>query len=176
MKKIRVVILVLSFLILSGNLYAEKKGADLLIQKTNGEGIRSELIAVKENSLLLIDRDSGADVSIDIRNIQVFKIMKESYAPAGILTGLLIGIVSGVATGSESNDDQSKGGFSKFSNGFNFMGSAVGFGLIGALVGGIIGTIASGADEIIQIEGKSDSKIQEILEKLHKKARIRNYQ
>lgn len=51
---------------------------------------------------------------------------------------------------------------------------AIGAG-IGALLGGLIGAFA-GTDETIRIEGKSDSGIQEILEKLRKKARVKNYQ
>jgi hypothetical protein len=45
---------------------------------------------------------------------------------------------------------------------------------VGILLGGIVGAFA-GADKTIQIEGMSDSEIQEILKKLRKKARIRKY-
>ena len=44
-----------------------------------------------------------------------------------------------------------------------------------ALAGLVIGSVA-GADTTIRIEGKSNLEIQEILEKLRKKARIRNSQ
>ena len=43
------------------------------------------------------------------------------------------------------------------------------------VIGGTVGTVV-GIDKIIHIEGKSDSEIQEILEKLRKKARVRNAQ
>ena len=57
-------LLVFSILALSGNLFAkEKRGADLIIQKKDGQHVRGELIAVKKNSLLLLDRESGADVT-----------------------------------------------------------------------------------------------------------------
>jgi len=42
--------------------------------------------------------------------------------------------------------------------------------IIGAIIGGIAGT-----DKTIQIEGMSDSEIQETMDKLRKKARIRDY-
>jgi hypothetical protein len=64
MKKFISLFLVVSILLLSMPLKAkERKGADLIIQKTDGTQVRSELIAVKENSLLLLERDSGAHVS-----------------------------------------------------------------------------------------------------------------
>jgi hypothetical protein len=65
-------------LALSGNLYAKKRGAELIIIKTNGQQIRGELITVKKDSLLLLDSGIGADVSVDIDDIKVIKIMKVS--------------------------------------------------------------------------------------------------
>ena len=44
------------------------------------------------------------------------------------------------------------------------------FVLSGAAIGALIGR-----DKKIKIEGKSDSEIKEILEKLRKKARVQNY-
>ena len=70
MKRPVALLLMFSILAFSGNLYAEKKGADLIIQKTDGTQVRGELIAVKKSSLLLLDRYSGSDVSIDITDIQ----------------------------------------------------------------------------------------------------------
>jgi len=43
-----------------------------------------------------------------------------------------------------------------------------------ALIGGFIG-MSLGKEGTIQIEGKSDSEIQEAMDKLRKKARIRDY-
>ncbi len=47
-------------------------------------------------------------------------------------------------------------------------------GCIGALIGGIVGA-GYGIDKTIQIEGMTDLEIEESLEKLRKKARIRDY-
>jgi hypothetical protein len=49
------------------------------------------------------------------------------------------------------------------------------YGLFGGIIGGGIGAGIEGK-EIIAFKGKSDSEIQKILEKLHKKARVENYQ
>jgi len=48
------------------------------------------------------------------------------------------------------------------------------FGLVGLILGGIAG-LTSGTDKTIQIERMTDSEIREALEKLRKKARIRDY-
>jgi hypothetical protein len=37
----------------------EKRGATLIIQKKDGQQVKGELIAVKENSLLLKEAESG---------------------------------------------------------------------------------------------------------------------
>ncbi len=69
MKKFISLFLVFSILTLSIPLTAkERKGADLIIQKIDGQQVRGEFIAVKENSLLLLDRDTGADVTVDIED------------------------------------------------------------------------------------------------------------
>lgn len=92
MRKAISLFLVLSTLAFSMPLSAkEKKGADLIIQKTNGIQVRGELIAVKLNSLILRDRESGAGVSVDIRNIRVLKIKKKSKTLLGAGVGLIVG-------------------------------------------------------------------------------------
>ena len=55
---------------------------------------------------------------------------------------------------------------------------ALGLGLLGGLAGYLIGAIfseAAGKDKTIQIEGMTDWEIQETLDYLRKKARIRGY-
>jgi len=53
------------------------------------------------------------------------------------------------------------------------VGGVIG-GVAAALIGGFIG-MSLGKEGTIQIEGKSDSEIQEAMDKLRKKARIRDY-
>ena len=87
--------LIFSFLILSGNLYAKKRsGAGLVIQKKDGKQEAGELIAVKQNSLLLLDY-KGVDLSVNIGEIRVIEIMKKSKT----LVSGGIGLVSGAAIG-----------------------------------------------------------------------------
>ena len=158
MKKFIALFLVFSILAISSNLYAkERRGADLVITKKDSQQVKGELIAVKENSLLLLDSESGADVSIDIADIRIIRIVKK-----GALYGLLVGVGSGLLAGisSKINEEDS------------FL---IVFLVYGILIGLPVALIA-GKDKTIQIEGNSDSEIKEALEYLRKKARVRNFQ
>ena len=160
MKKFISLFLVFSILALLGNLLAkERKGAELYIHKKDGQYERAELIAVKKNSLLLKDIYSGADVSIDIKDVKVITIERESKASLGAGIGWLIGGGFGVLIASRKG----------------MLRSGLIFGLAGVLLGGIAGGLV-GTDKTFQFEGKSDSEIQEILKKLSKQARVRNSQ
>jgi hypothetical protein len=193
MKKFIASLLVFSILALSANLYAkEKRGANIEIYKTRPkmEGtpfemsdIKGELIAVKENSLLLLDLKSGTDVAVDINEIYSIKIVKKSKALPVAVFGLLIGGVGGAVIGStgkrklleQVEETPLEPYFRELTKNPPILLWGVIGGFLGLLIGGLIGA-STGTDETIQITGKSDSEIQEILEELRKKARIRNSQ
>ncbi len=174
MKKFTALFLVVSLMMLSVNLYAkERRGAKLIITKKDGRQISGELITVKPNSLLLLDRESGADVSVDIGDIKFIKILKQSKARKGALLGGLIGGLSGalvVAIAYEEPYTDAGVGVGII---YGLIFGAIGGG-IGALTGGIIGGVA-GIDETFRIEQKHPAEIEKILAYLHKKARIRDY-
>ncbi len=169
-KKLISLFLVFSLMMLSANLYAkERRGAKLIITKKNGYQTEGELIAVKPNSLLLLSI-TGRDMSVDITDIKVIRVVKKSKAYLGAGLGLII-LGGGTALFVETfgRNSWEPPDLHKF---------AVGFGAIGAIVGLVIGGITGellGTDKTIQIEGMSDLKIQEALDKLRKKARIRDY-
>ena len=183
-KKLASLFLIFSLIMLSANLYAkERRGAKLIIQRRGDQvptrykdtpwetsvmtGIRGELIAVKPNSLLLLDTE-GKDVSVDIADIKVIRIGKSKVglgAGIGGAAGTLGGIIfTAIIDASEEGSTEILG--------YVFFG-AIGL-VAGALVGGLIGA-AAGAGKTIQIEGMTYSEIQEALNKLRKKARIRDY-
>ena len=175
MKKVISLFLVFSILLLSGNMLAkERKGADLIILKTNRTQVRGELIAVKENSLLLKEYDSGADVSVDIGKIQLIEIVKESKVWKGIGYGLLGGAVIGVLVGYLLGDDPPTT-VPIITDDEKALALGIMCGITGGALGGIGGAIA-GADKTIQIKGKSDSEIKQTLEELRKKARVPDFQ
>jgi len=135
-KKLLVLVLVCILIFPLGLAAKEKKGADLIIQKTDGTQIGGELIAVKENSLLLLDRESGVDVSVDVKDIIVITIVKKSKALQGAGLGFLISAVSlsalAWATDEEYFSDPEGGGP---------LVLALFFGIPGLLVGTVVGAI-----------------------------------
>jgi len=171
MNKFIALFIVFSLLALWGNLFAkERKGADLIIQKKDSQQVGGELIAVKKGSLLLKDTDSGADVSVDIGDIISIKIVRNSKLWKGAGWGFLIGggigaIYGAINAGTDKMD---------LPTGHAMLLAGGAFGVIGALIGGGIGTVA-GTDKTIQFEGKSDSDIKEMLEELRKKARVPDF-
>jgi hypothetical protein len=161
--------LIFSLIMISVSLYAkERRGAKLIVTKKDGQQIEGELITVKSNSLLLLDTE-GKDVSIDLADIKAIKIMKVSKVWEGVRIGGFIGGVVGSLLFIASEEE--KVGWAPFGvlSSHAILGAA-----IGAIIGGFMGASA-GADKEIQIEAMSDSEIQEILDKLRKKARIRDY-
>ena len=167
-KKLLVLVLVCILIFPLGLTAKEKKGADLLVETTDGTQVRGELIVVKENSLLLSESDSGADVTFDIADVGVITIKWKSKGWEGMGLGLLIGggVGAGVAVAVVPS------GYS--TSGIAVAGIVALGALLGLLIGGYMGTTL-GKDKAIQIEGKSDSEVQEILEMLRKKARIPDY-
>jgi hypothetical protein len=138
-----------------------------------------ELIAAKQNSLLLMERGSGVHVSADIRNLRVIIIKTKSKAALGAGLGFLAGGSIGAFIGLGIGDtEQSGSGF----RGTPFWGAAEYkafiYGSLASVLGAIIGgvVVAGPAEKIIQIESKSDSEIKEILEDLRKIARVPDFQ
>lgn len=184
MKKCISLFLVFSSFVLSGNLYAKKKGAELIVQKIVGQQVRGELITVKENSLLLLDSESGADVSVDIREIKLIEIVKKSKSLAwggiGLISGAVIGALAGYIEGDDPYMSGGTGMFAMTGPGlFSADDKAFMYGFSCSIAGGAIGAIGgaiAGKDKIIQFEGKSETEIRKALNKLRKKARVRNSQ
>ena len=168
-KKCIALFLVFSFLALSANLHAkERRGATLIITKNDGQQIKGELITVKPSSLLLLDTE-GKDVSIVIVDIKVIRIVKKNMFWKGARIGGFIGAVVGALLFLSSEEE--KVGFTPFAL---FSTSAWQGAAFGAIFGGAMGTVL-GTYSTIQIEGMSDSEIQETMDYLRKKARIREY-
>jgi hypothetical protein len=166
MKKLLALVLIFSFLVLHGHLYAGEKGAEVVIQKRGGLKVRGELIAVKENSLLLMERESGGDVSVDIGEIRTIVIVKKPKLNYGFFGGLLVGGALGGYLGATTYGSEEEA--------LAVMLGALGAVTLATLGGFIFGSASS--DETIYFYGKSDAEIQGILEKLRNTARVRNLQ
>jgi hypothetical protein len=167
MKKFVSLFLIFSLLALSGNLIAkERRGAELVVQKKDGQIVRGELIAVKENSLLMLV--SGVDLSVDIKDIKIIRIVKKSGLLLGAGIGLLIG--GGIVAIGRNAWEKSSGwdirGYLMLVTSIPVMTT-----LIGAMIGG-----SKGKDEKIRIEGMPQETVNFQIEKLRSEARIPDYQ
>ncbi len=149
----------------------ERKGAELIIQKKDGQQVRGELIAVKQNSLLLLERESGADVTVDIGRVSIITIVKKSNLLLGASIGLVAGATAGALFGGivEPLSYESSYCYVQW-----LYFAVIGAG-IGLFIGGLFGA-ALREDKKIQLKGNSDSEIQVILLKLRKQARVKNIQ
>ena len=154
-----------------------KYGALLLITKKDEQQITGELVAVKvkQKSLLLLESELKADVSVDIKDIKVIRIVKKSKAPSVASVGFLAGVGLGAFVGKMMGIEiiSFNGGRDEGEGSRVVLGAMIG-GCIGALIGGIVGA-GYGIDKTIHFEGMTELEINEVLEKLRKKARIRDY-
>jgi len=177
MKKFTAFLLIFSLMMLSVNLYAqERRGAKLIVTKLDGQLIEGELITVKPNSLLLLDTE-GKDVSVGIADIKVIRILRKSKVWTGVGYGLLIGGGVGALLGFAGGGGTYPGipwGTYQTTSGEEALIYGIAFGFVGLFLGGIAGA-AAGKDKTIQIEGSYPKTIEFHLEKLRKKARIRDY-
>ena len=148
--------------------FPERKQEAIVITKKDGQQIEGELITVKPNSLLLLGTE-GKDVSIGIADIRVIRIVKKSKALLGAGLGLLIVGGGGALLAVVAN-----AGHEPYTIQTRAWLVGIFGGLGGLLIGAMLG-VGEGTDETIQIEGMTDSEIQEALEELRKKARIRDY-
>ncbi len=153
----------------------KKHGANLIIQKINGRQVGGELIAVKQHSLLLLNT-VGKDVSVEIEEIKVITVVKRSKALLGVVTGFA-GAGAGIGAclwvlGLPVAAIFGEAGIESWKDDFLdvfLYGALIGV-VLGAIVGGFLGE-----DKTIQIERMTDLEIKEALDKLRKKARIRDY-
>jgi hypothetical protein len=111
------------------------RGAQVVIVLRGGGTIEGELIAVRENSLLILD-PTKTDVSVVVADVSQVRLQlrKRGAGPIGVL-----GIVAGAACGGIYALVQS-GGHEDF-----VMPGALACGLLGGLLGGAIGFGVAGA-------------------------------
>ncbi|MGD8539880.1 MAG: hypothetical protein PVI66_14280 [Candidatus Aminicenantes bacterium] len=155
-------------------LYKIKSQAEPRMEETPwervGPDIKGELIAVKQNSLLLKDSRTGADVSVYIADIKMIKIVKKLKTGKRVLYGFGIGAIVGGLIGVFLDPEET--GMTRTNNtifGLFWLGA------FGALTG-LISVGFLGKDKTIAIAGKSDAEIKEILDDLRKKARVPDFQ
>jgi hypothetical protein len=169
--KLAATVLALLILVLPGALSARGRGAKLEITLKDGHYIEGELIAVKPDSLLLLD-PAQKDESIDIAGIRSIRMIRKSKAGLGAACGLLAGVVGAaiISSGQKETDNP----LVLIGQGMEVAGAAVAFGGIGLGIG-ISGGLLAGKDKWIQLEGKSEAEVRQALAYLRGKARIRDF-
>ena len=146
----------------------KKYKVNLVVQKTNGQQVSGELMTVKRYSILLLNTE-GKDVSVGIEDIRIIIVKKSNRLP-GNLSGAVIGGVAGAILGLAAGDTESD--FIRFRATDKALLAGIALGALGFIFGGLL---VPPADKKIQIEGMTNLEIQETMDKLRKKARIRDY-
>ncbi len=145
----------------------ERRGARIIITKTNGMVVAGELLAVKGTDLIIMDSSTSAEVTESLMNISsVDRIEKHSNWLPGMIVGAIagagVGALSGKPAGStDPNDD-------RMTKGQQAAAGAVGFGLIGAYIGGTI------KPKAIKVEKTDPEYLTGIAAKLKSLARDRS--
>lgn len=162
-------VLVVLGLAMSSAASEKKRGAELLIQKKDGQAIKVELLAVKERQLILMDSLTLSEVAVGIDEVRSIQIVKKSKFFKGLGLGLLSGGGAGAGLGLLSGDDPP--GWFSFTAGQKVLLGGIAFGSLGAIIGGIYGVI-KGMDESVETEGRTPREMEDILIKLDAKARF----
>ncbi len=174
-KKSMALFLVFCLAVLSGNLTAQqgRKGIKLSIEQNDGNILIGELISVKKDSLLLLDEESQADLSLPVSAVKIIKVHnKHRMLELGLLGVLGGAAVEGLKGTEIVDDDQAHWEENPVTQSrIGFLGYAAIAGGAGVLIGAVIGI-----DKKMDFQGKSDAEIQQYLEKLSKKARVRGLQ
>lgn len=179
MKKLISLLLIMSFLGLHCAKYEkgeginllpnQKPGIKLVVQKTDGQFIEGELITLRENLLLLKESRSGADYTIAVSDIKIITVM-EYKVGKGALYGFGLAAAGAGLYGLSLDPEETE-----MTRVNNVIFCVIVFGGMGALAGAIVGGFLS-KSKTIQIEGKSEAEINEVLEELRKKARVPDFQ
>ena len=147
---------------------AERRGAMIQVDKKDGSRIAGELLQIQEGSLRILDGSKDAQLVVAANDVRSLKIVKQSKAFAGVGIGLLGGALLGAGVGALTPN--SGGGWWNPSPSQLAAMGAVGLGVLGAAVGGIVGAI-KGADEFISCEGRTPKELSAVLTKLERYAK-----
>jgi hypothetical protein len=157
-------VLIISFLIFPAGLSAkERRGADLIVTRLDGSQLSGELIAVKRESLLLLN-NVGKDESFDLAGIKTVRIVRKSrawlFAGIGGVAGATAGAFVGLYTG--GGDDEA---------GPASIRGGVVYGALGALAGLLAESMVN-SDSHFTVAGKPADAVAGFLDKLQAYSRM----
>jgi hypothetical protein len=150
-------------LVLPGALSArERRGANLDVTLKDGHHVAGELVAIKPDSLLLLDLTTGHDASVALDEVSVIRIARKSKALTGLLVGFVPGAVGGAVLGAHASDGD-----------MTELGALFG-GLVIGSVAGLVGLAAGlglGLDAEIDFASLPEAEKSGVLAKLNRLAR-----
>lgn len=146
-----------------------KHGAQVLIQKNDGQTLKGELLAVKEDKLILMDSVSLGGISVSVQDVMSVTIVKKSKFFQGLGLGFLTGGGTGVLLGFLSGDDPP--GWFSWTAGQKALLGGLALGILGVPIGGIYGA-AKGVDEKVYLDEKSPEQVKLVMLKLSSKSRF----
>jgi len=164
-------VLLAAVLAFPGNVSAaeKKKGNTVVLEMKGGETVQGELLAVREDRLVLFDMDALAGRDVPLGDVSRIRIVKPSKFGQGVGTAFLIGAVSGVCLGLASGTTQGLSG-GTISAGTKAVAGAFGFGILGIPIGGVVGAV-SGIDQWIDVAALPAASHRAVLERLRIYAR-----
>jgi len=141
----------------------ERRGAEVVIVKKDGNVVQGELLAVKGTDLLIMNTSTSAEVMESLANIQTIeRVPKKSKWMTGMIIGAIAGAVTGLVVTPEHPDPTDDMYLTK---GSAAVVGAVGYGLVGAAIGGMI------KDKAIKVERTDPDYLAGIAAKLKTWAR-----
>jgi hypothetical protein len=152
----------------------EKRGSRLEVTCRDGRRasrrIIGELIAVRADSLLLVQEYSEFDLSIDVADIIRVKVIRKSKAAKWGTYGAVIGFCGGVLRGYRLRDPLESDEMWQLASVYYGAIYAAG----GLVAGALAGRLASDGDTF-EFEGRSDTEIKVMLSRLRTLARVRDF-
>jgi len=146
----------------------ERRGANVVITRLDGQRLTGELIAVTSDSVVVLCAAAigarGSVASVDIKAVHSIKVVRKSRAAAGAALGFLSGAVAGGLWGHHEAGGEDEE--------LSTVVGALFIGAVGGFVGLVVGA-AAGSDDEITISGEPEPAVRSSLAKLARLARER---
>ena len=147
-----------------GLIAKERNGAQLVVTRRDGKIFRGELLAVKGENLVLLDKSTSREVTESLVNIQAVKIGNKSKWVSGLVIGAIAGGVIGALSGKSSGKLDPSANF-QMTKGQAAAAGAAGYERLGAAIGATMG------ERTITIERSDPEYLAGISSQLGKLAR-----